>query len=501
MLQPLQRTVSVGFLLFSFLPIYQATAQPRKPPKQQSSPTAVLRLDGGVPLHKVWLDEEVRWIITDDERAAFQLLGDEQERENFVEGFWDRRDPTPDTIENEFKEEHYRRIACANELFGAYGIPGWRTDRGRIYIMYGPSDQKESRQPGAKDHTPKEESGNVDRFPVEIWRYRYLEGIGQDVELEFVDTCLCGDYRLTLDPARKAALLTPFEPLTSKEAAAPHQGLSHPPAVKFKELERSLMPQRVVIHPLPFEVYTDFVKVTHATTLMPLTIQFQNRDLAFAQKGGVDSSVLNLIGRITTLTGRVVVVFEDTFQVDISREDAAESMNRMSHYRNNLLLRPGRYQLSVAVKDINGERIGTWSRGIRVPGYEADTLSVSSLILADKVEVANVQPRVAPHEGTPSRFQRGEPINAWMQAYGLAVDQTSHQPSVRAIYDVANVGGKSVIHREEEMGKAIPLGDQVTLKQTFDSAGLQVGDYALRVSVIDEVSKQTASIAIDFRVE
>ena len=99
------------------------------------------------------------YIITDAERTAFRNLQSEAERQKFIEQFWERRDPIPGTIENEFKEEHYRRIGYANARFGSRtGIPGWKTDRGRIYIKYGPSDA-------------------IDSHPsTEEWRYRYIEG-------------------------------------------------------------------------------------------------------------------------------------------------------------------------------------------------------------------------------------------------------------------------------------------------------------------------------------
>src|SRR5215831_16476804 len=85
--------------------------------------------------YRVWLTQDVAYIITDDERAAFGRLQNDEEREQFIEQFWLRRDPTPDTIENEYKQEHYRRMEYANDHF-ASGIPGWRTDRGRIYITW-----------------------------------------------------------------------------------------------------------------------------------------------------------------------------------------------------------------------------------------------------------------------------------------------------------------------------------------------------------------------------
>src|SRR5213079_1326406 len=157
--------------------------------------------------YKKWLNEDVAYIITDEERAAFKQLSNDEERDNFIEAFWQRRDPTPDTEENEFKEEHYQRIAYANEHFAA-GVPGWRTDRGRIYIMYGKADEIESHPSGGTYERPMEEGGGTtSTFPFEIWRYRYIEGIGNEVLLEFVDPSMSGEYRMTIDPSEKDALL------------------------------------------------------------------------------------------------------------------------------------------------------------------------------------------------------------------------------------------------------------------------------------------------------
>src|SRR5690242_8239758 len=169
-------------------------------------------------VYKKWLDEDVRYIITDEERAAFKQLSNDEERDNFIEAFWARRDPTPDTVENEFKEEHYARIAYANEHFAA-GIPGWKTDRGRIYIQYGPPDEIESHPSGGTYERPIDEGGgSTSTFPFEDWRYRYLEDIGQEIIIEFVDTCMCGDYHMTMDRSEKDALLyTPNGGLTLYE--------------------------------------------------------------------------------------------------------------------------------------------------------------------------------------------------------------------------------------------------------------------------------------------
>ncbi len=156
--------------------------------------------------YKTWLNEEVPYIITDEERKAFMSLSNDEEREAFIENFWLRRNPNPDSPENEFREEHYRRIAYANEHFAA-GKPGWKTDRGRIYIMWGPADSIDSHPSGGMYERPMEEGGGeTSTFPFEVWHYRYLEGIGENIDLEFVDTCQCGDYHFTIDRSEKDAL-------------------------------------------------------------------------------------------------------------------------------------------------------------------------------------------------------------------------------------------------------------------------------------------------------
>src|SRR5579864_14457 len=295
--------------------------------------------------YKKWLDEDVAWIITDEERAAFKQLSNDEERDQFIEAFWQRRDPTPDTEENEFKEEHYRRIAYANEHFAA-GIPGWKSDRGQMYIMYGPADEIESHPSGGTYDRPMEEGGGeTSTFPFEQWRYRYLEGIGQEVIIEFVDSCMCGEYHMTMDRSEKDALLmtpnaglTMYEQMGMSSKTSRFNGgglerlgvgpfnqdlqtkqfdrleqfakLNKPPAVKFKDLEE-IVSHKITVNLMPFDVRADFVKVTSDTVLTPITIQVKNRDITFVNKEGVQRGTVNIFGRVATLSGRIAQTFED----------------------------------------------------------------------------------------------------------------------------------------------------------------------------------------------
>jgi GWxTD domain-containing protein len=150
----------------------------------------------GSPYQK-WLNEEVTYIITDYERAEFNKLKTDRSRKDFVEQFWLRRDPTPDTKENEYKEEHYRRIVYANDHF-ASRIPGWKTDRGRIFILFGLPDEIDDHSKGESYTRPPEQGGGTtSTFPFIVWTYRYIEGVGDNVKFEFLDKDASGEFRMT----------------------------------------------------------------------------------------------------------------------------------------------------------------------------------------------------------------------------------------------------------------------------------------------------------------
>jgi len=516
--------------------------------KKQNSKSLKIELS---KTYKKWLDEDVRWIITDEEQKAFKLLSNDEERDQFIEAFWQRRDPTPDTIENEFKEEHYRRMAYANEHFAA-GIPGWKSDRGRIYIMYGPADEIESHPSGGSYERPMEEGGGqTSTFPFEDWRYRYLEDIGQEVIIEFVDTCMCGDYHMTMDRSEKDALLytpnaglTLYEQMGMSNKADRFTGgglerlgtgpfstnnqskqfdrleqfykLQKPPAVKFKDLEE-IVSHKINVNLMPFDVRTDFVRVTGDTVLVPITIQVKNRDVTFVNKDGVQRGTVNIFGRVTTLTGKVVQTFEDTVQVDVPAELLPKVTENSSVYWKALPLRPNLYRIDVAVKDVNGDRSGSWSSRLPVPSFEDDRLASSSLIVADTMQPVStkeigtgmfvigntkIRPRVSPANGKPVAFKRNQKVYFWMQVYNLGVDDKTHKPSATVEYNVINAAtNKAVIHTVESTDQMGNIGDQVTLEKPLSASSLDPGVYRIQIKVNDNISKQTVDPSATFAVE
>jgi GWxTD domain-containing protein len=500
--------------------------------------------------YKKWLDEDVIYIISDEERKAFKQLSNDEERDQFIEAFWQRRDPTPDTEENEFKEEHYRRIEYANEHYAA-GIPGWKSDRGQIYIKFGPADEIEDHPSGGTYERPMDEGGGeTSTYPFEQWRYRYLEGIGQEVIIEFVDTCMCGEFHMTMDRSEKDALLetpnggpTLFEqmglasksqrfngglerlgagPGTASNASVEFDRLtqfsklSAPVPVKFKDLEE-VVSHKISVNLMPFDVRADFVKVTAETVLVPFTVQLKNRDITFVNKDGVQRGVVNIFGRVTTLAGHIAQTFEDSVQADIPAELLAKAAEGSQVYWKAIPLRPGRYRVDIVVKDVNGDRVGTWSKGVQVPDFADDRLEASSLIVADLMEpvaaknvgtgsfvigATKVRPRVPPADGKPMMFKRNQKLNFWMQVYNLGVDDKTHKPSATVEYNVVNAAtNKAVVHTMESTDQMGNVGDQVTLQKTLSAANLEPGVYRIQIKVNDNISKQTVDPSVTFAVE
>jgi GWxTD domain-containing protein len=504
--------------------------------------------------YKKWLDEDVRWIISDEERQAFSKLSNDEERDNFIEQFWYRRDPSPDTVENEFKEEHYRRIAYANEHFAA-GKPGWRTDRGMIYVKFGPADEIDSHPSGGLYQRPIEEGGgSTSTYPFETWRYRYLEGLEgsqkQEVIIEFVDTCMCNDYHMTMDRSEKDALLnvpgaglTMYEEMGMSSKAQRFTGgglerlgvgpmgtnqskqfdrlelysnLTKAPAVKFKDLEE-VVSHKVTFNLIPFEVQTDFVKVTADTVLVPVTIQIKNKDITFVTKEGVSRGTVNIFGRVTTLTQRIAQTFEDTVQVDTASELLPKIVDNNALYWKALPLKPGMYRMDVVVKDVNGDRMGTWSRSFRVPEYTEDKLASSTLIIADQMEkvatktvgtgnfvigTTKIRPRMGGANGQPPPFKRAQKANFWVQVYGLSMDEQTKKPSADIEYEIKNLSSqKAVVHMKETTSQLGNVGEQITLEKSLPLASLEPGLYQITIKVNDNVSKQIITPTAKFAVE
>jgi GWxTD domain-containing protein len=492
---------------------------------------------------KTWLNEDVIYIISPEERTAFLQLETNEEREQFIEQFWLRRSSNPDMPDNDFKEEHYRRIAYANEHY-ASGIPGWKTDRGRIYIIWGAPDEIESHPTGGTYDRPMEEGGgSTTTYPWERWRYRYLEGIQENVELEFVDPSGSGEYHLTMDPSEKDALLNvPGAGLSMMESMGlasktdrftrsdgTHMATSlggtpaslneftrlelyakvqRPPEVKYKDLE-ALVTSRMVRDQVKFTYRTDFLKVTNDTVLVPVTVQVPNNQLQFKNKDGVYTAQLNIFGRVSTLTNRIVQTFEDSVTRDYPESLYKQSMKLSSVYQKSLPLRPGLYRLDLVIKDVDSGNVGAVNTRLAVPRYEDEKLEASTLILADQIEhvpakqigtgqfvlgSSKVRPRL------DADFTTADKLGIYLQIYNLKGDEKTHKSNASFVYTVKK-GDQQVMQFKETSADMKQTGDQVTIERLLPLATLTPGKYTLEVNATDLLSNVTISRSAEFSVK
>lgn len=503
--------------------------------------------------YKTWLNQDVPYIISEEETKAFKSLSNDEERDAFIEQFWLRRNPNPDSPENEFREEHYRRIAYANEHFAA-GKPGWRTDRGHIYISFGKPDSIDSHPSGGSYNRPMDEGGGeTATFPFEVWHYRYLEGIGENVDIEFVDTCQCGDYHFTIDRGEKDALShvpgmgqTQWEEMGQAKKADRFAGgvetlglgpmasgqqskqfdrielaakLFAPPPVKFKDLEAFISEHKILSGPpFPFDVRTDFVKVTESTVLIPITVQIKNRDMTFVTKDGVAKGVVNILGKVTTITHKTVQTFEDTVEVSQPSELLEKSLDRKSIYWKAVPLPPGLYRLDIAIKDVNNpDHLGLYGRGIEVPTFHDEKLATSTLILADQMSTVSsreigagncvigntkICPRVSPNPATPINFKRNQQLNFWMQVYNLQINEATKSNEATVVYQIVDTASNSVLFEKQLESRELEAhSDQLTVEKTLPMAGLPPGKYKVVVKINDTISKQEVAQSAPFVVE
>jgi len=493
--------------------------------------------------YKKWLSEDVSYIITYAERKAFLQLQTNEEREQFIEQFWQRRNPDPDSVDNTVKEEHYRRIAYANEHFSS-GVQGWRTDRGRIYIMYGKPDSLESHTQGENYDRPLDQGGGETKtYAFEDWTYHYIEGIGENVELEFVDPSGTSEFHLTSDPSEKDALLyVPGAGLTLAE----QQGLSdksarflnsdgthlapsatggrsaaldefnrlelsakiwQPPTVKFKDLE-AVVSSRIVRDQLKFDYRFDFMRVAGDSVLVPITVQIPNNQMSFQSKDGVHTATLNLFARVSSLSGRTVQTFEDTIRRDFPDSLLQASLRSSSIYQKAVPLRPGLYRLDVVIKDTTSNNVGVVNTRLAVPPFDDDKLQASTLILADEISAVaskdigvgmfvigstKVRPKL------DQSFAPSQPMGIYFQLYNLKIDDSTHKNNASIDFEIFQ-GDRSIKHVVQTSEQLHQSGEQMTVQESVPLENLPPGKYRINIKATDAVANQTVSRTSDFTV-
>jgi GWxTD domain-containing protein len=491
--------------------------------------------------YKDWLEQDVPYIISKEELELFQQLSTNEEREQFIEAFWARRNPSPESLENTFKEEHYRRIAYANEHY-ASGIPGWKTDRGRLYIMWGPPDEIESHPTGGTYDRPMQEGGgSTSTYSWEKWRYRHLEDVGENVEMEFVDESGSGEYHLTMDPGEKDALahvpgagrsaleamgqVSKAQRFTNTDGTTTPRGLGtqsasanefdrlerlaaiqRPP--KFKDLD-VLVSTRMIQNQIHLDCSLSYLREAGDSVLVPITLQIPNRELEFRANKQVHSATVDVYGRISTPTGQTVQTFDEVVGRAFPESLFSAAVNQVSLYQKAIPLRPGLYRLDIVVKDEASGNVGIYNAAMRVPRYEQDKLDASSLLLADQIEVVpigqlglgpfvigsrKVRPRIN------KEFSSSERMGIYLEVYNLQNDATKPQSKPQVSYRILR--GQQEIWKADELGEKVRQTDeQIAIHDFVSLAALEPGAYVVEIRVTDPATGETITRKSDFTIK
>jgi GWxTD domain-containing protein len=532
-------------LILAFLSLgFSAISSPADKPKKSN------RKDGDrAQYFKQWLNEDVDYIISPEERNVFKELKNDEERENFIEDFWNRRNPDRRASYNSFKEEHYRRIAYANEHFHS-GIPGWKTDRGRVYIVFGKPDQLESHPTGGFYARPMNEGGGTTSTkPFEKWWYRHLDGVGDDIEIEFVDTSGGGnEFRIAMDPNEKDAFLNVpnagltlaeeqglakkedrsiFNPTAWNDPDNPVAGymrakdrpfdrmeqyfnVQRPPEIKFDDL-KSIVTTHVTYNTLPYDIRTDYIKLSSDRALVPITMELNNNLLQFKREANFNKANVNVYGTVIGLNNRIETEFEDVIALEYLDENFQEGKTQRSEYQKIVAVRPGaKYRLELVVTDTNSKNVGTKSVGISVPKYDDTSIQASTIILANLISEAPISSnqleqyvigdlKIVPN--VKSEYVPGENLRAYLQIYNVAIDQTSLKPSLDVSY-VVKKDGKVVEELQDNVGKGIQLvsGLRVVLLKEISLTGIGPGTYTLEVEATDNILARKVTVSTIFKI-
>jgi GWxTD domain-containing protein len=516
--------VLVGLILIAPQVFAQPEQDPQnKPRKVKSEPDKAF---------KRWL-EEAGPILTDQERRGWDKLQTNEEREQFITTFWRLRDPDPDTEENEYREAYFERLAYVNEHFAA-GIPGYKTDRGKIYLKYGKPDEVESHPSGgAYQMASYEGGGSTSTYPFERWWYRHIPN-HTDVEIEFIDPSGTGEYRIARNPFEKIATLhvpggVNIPGVDQADIITAANGFGNPFSPRAKDSQwdwMDIIALRDKAPPVNFDrlvetgtgspvaeedflgtnLQVSFFQQSDDRVIVAFTVQADNRDLTFRDVGGIQTARLNIAGRITSVAGRRVGYFEDAVTTTATASELINAKERKSAYQKALPMMPGRYRIDLLVRDIESGAAGIQHVGFEVPKFGTN-LAASSLVLASVLEQISDIPasrqfvigdkKVIPN--LTGIYHRGAPIGVYMQIYNAVIDQTTLRPSVDVEY-VLMKDGKEIGKQVEDWRGNSDTGQRLTLARLINSADLNPGDYAIEVRVRDRVSGQSLVQAAKFTI-
>ncbi len=477
-----------------------------------------------------WVNDVV-YIITPEENSVFKKLATDEEKESFIEQFWRRRDPDPSSGFNDFKMEHYRRIAYANEHYTNAGIRGWKSDRGRIYITYGPPQSVSTYAAGATYVRKMEEGlGKTKVFPTEQWYYDHIEGVGAGIEVEFVDRTMTGEFRLALRPEEKDALLmvggartfgeimgveSRLGRIQSMDAMRSLGGehnsyhkagvnsfmrleryfdLQSPPQIKFEDLKKAVTVD-IRYDELPFSAANSYLRLNQGSLLVPITVFVPREELAYEPLGDQTLRAnVNLYGSIKDLGGRTVQEFEETIYDDRQRNSSLSAVGA-KRYQKIVRLKPAIYKLDLVAKDLNSSKIGHLQQRLELPLRMSGDLSLSSLVLSDLIikspDTTLPTPFATPlgwkvYPASNGDFRAGQRLGLYFEVYNFDLDGSTSLPDLEIVPKIRGLKAEQGVDLPMQHMLSV-LADRVAVAVVFTLQDVEPGKYTLELEINDRI--------------
>lgn len=438
---------------------------------------------------KQWLEEVVPFIISSKEKEVFKSLPNEEERGKFIESFWRVRDPDPGTPENEFKIEYYRRIAFANKFLGTAAILGWRTDRGRIYILLGPPG--EIRQ----DFSPSGSSLLTSHAATETWSYMGLPGknLPYNLEFVFVDKFGTGNYVLKSN--------TEFGDLSSMHYHFDYMEyiaeVMKTPYENLKELQ-GIVTTQVTYDLIPMSYNLFYLKGSTEKTFVPLVIEFPYSKLPNKEIEDKYYFSLTFIINISDKLGQVIHQRSKDINFNHTQAELNLLNDKSFQMQTFLSLEPEDYKIHLLVSDNFSGKIGTLHQEISVPMFGRDDLALSDVILSHKTYKADSK------KGNFERifsevnktFNPDQELNLYFEIYNLALstDTGLNHFSIEYFF----FRDKDLITHIPSIKPSPTAQSDCRVQTSFMPRNYKPGQYTLQVKVIDSISGKSTTKSARF---
>lgn len=483
--------------------------------------------------HRRFLDEEAAYIMTDSEREGFLTLATAAERDEFIERFWQVRDPVPETAVNEFRDGHFKRIREANDKYRE-SRPGWMTERGRMYITLG--------EPQDVMSYPN----NQDLFPLEIWHYYNLDVplFPNALQIIFFKRYGAGEYRL-FSPAfdgMKALIADPVvrgmvgfgnrvpfnarerwdvDIVKAAESVGPGQNMLSSEAILSelrmpgfvfektrKNLKATVTAQASFGGELPVDFNVDYFRGEEGFSEVHLALEIAAADLRVNQYDQRMLGRYDLMGTFTHIeSGEVLEEFRDSLEIEVAEADWETARHFPILFQRKVDLLPGQYRLELYARDFVGRRLGIVERIVAVPAFPPDRAAVSSFVSAFKADEAEASVADGiPHQfghlrlyPKPNRrFGSGQRLLAFLEVY-LPEKPPSADPQVSVRFTLKR-GEETVVDETNRFRPRVSKPDTVDVLKVLSGPALAPGSYQLEALVSEEGGSFSDLARLDFEV-